>query len=83
MNRIDAIQRYKEFFDKVFKRLCPNCNGIMVITGTEKEEFKHGYRYVRLCSKCGLRKLVSYNELLDVSKEFGLEDLVESSMLEG
>ena len=75
--RADTIQRYKKFFNKVFIGLCPNCNGVMTITGIEKEEFEHGYRYARFCDKCGLRKLISYSELFEASKEFGLEDLVE------
>jgi len=76
MIEIDIIQRYKEFFGKIFNQLCPNCNKVMVIMGAEKEEFERGYWYVRFCSKCGFRKLISHNELLEMSKEFGLEDLI-------
>ena len=80
---IDMTQKVREFFSKVFSELCPDCGRVMMVMSAEEEEFKHGYRYVKLCSKCGFRKLVSYNELLDVSKEFGLEDFVESNMMEG
>ena len=75
--RADIIQRYREFFSKVFKESCPNCDGVMVVVGTEKEEFECGYRYMRFCSKCGFRKLISYDELFKALKEFGLENLVE------
>ena len=83
MIEIDTIERYRKFFNRFFKELCPNCHGIMALTETKEEEFNRGYRYARFCGKCGFRKLVSYNELLDVSKEFGLEDFVESNMMEG
>ena len=83
MIEINTIKRYRKFFSRFFKELCPNCHRIMALTEVEKEEFECGYRYARFCSKCGFRRLISYNELLDVSKEFGLEDLVKSNMMEG
>ena len=76
--RVDTVQRYKEFFKKVFIELCPSCNGVMTIVEIEKEEFERGYRYAKFCDECGLRKLISYNELFETSKEFGLESLVKA-----
>ena len=78
MIEIEVIQKYREFFNKIFKVQCPNCGGVAVVTGTEKEELNRGYRFARFCSNCGLRILISYNKLLEASKEFGLEDFIET-----
>ena len=78
MIEIEVIQKYKEFFNKIFKVRCPNCGGVAVVTGTEEEEFNRGYRYARFCSSCGFRRLILYTELLEASKEFGLEDFIET-----